>query len=137
MHDIIGNILGVDTQIIFIGQRQKRGLMGGAQADFHGGTVFYKAGNQPPDVIGGLQFRCFTNRQQRFVVFHKYIHVVNMNKTAAQHAGHMGIHLGDHQVRRLGGRQRDIDRYAQAHPAEIIRRRHLNQGDMNRQQSGF
>ena len=63
MHDITGHILGMDTQIIFIRQRQQGGLVGGTQSDFHGGTVFDQPRNQPPDVIGGFEFRRFPDGQ--------------------------------------------------------------------------
>ena len=63
MHYIIGHIFSMDTQIIFIRQRQQGGLMGGAQTNLHGGAVFDEMGNQAPDVVGGRQLRGFTDGQ--------------------------------------------------------------------------
>ena len=74
------------------------------------------------DAVGGFHFGQFAGSQQRLVVFHKNIHIVHMDKAAAQHPGHMGIDLGDDHVRRLGRGQGNIHGNPQAHPAEIIRR---------------
>ena len=134
MHDVIGYVLGVDTQVILVSQRQQCGLVGGAQPEVHCGAVLNEARNQPPDVIGRIQLRCFSDGQQGFVIFHKNIDVIDMNKTVPQHPGHAGIDLGNDQVCRQCCGQGDVHRYTQTHPAEIIRRRYLNQGDMDRQQ---
>ena len=60
-----------------------------------------------------------------------------MDKTAPQHPGHIGVDLSDHHVGGLRGGQGDINRNPQTHPTEIIRRRNLNQGHMNRQKAAF
>ncbi len=137
MHGIVGDVLGVKTQIVFFGKRLHGSLGGGVQTDLEGGAVLDEPGDVAADLGRriGLPGRLY--RYQRLFVFHNEIHIVDMDEALAQHPGHAWVDLGDDMPGGCGGRQGDVHRNPQAHPAEIVGGRHLHQGHVDRQFSGF
>ena len=138
MHDVAGEVLGVNPQVVFVGKRQENRFGGGSQTDGDGGAVLDEPrGDQPRNPFGGIEFRGCSDRDQRFVVLDDDVHVVRVDEAPPQNPRHAGIDLGDDEVRGLGRSQRDVHRDPQAHPSEIIRRRDLDQGHVDRQQAAL
>ncbi len=96
-----------------------------------GRTIVHQAGDMLRDLPCVLGLQDVTNDQQLLLMFNNHIDIVHMQKTAAKHPRHSRVHLGDDEIggpRRRGG---DIHGNAEAHPTEVVRRRHLHQGDMD------
>ncbi len=130
-HESVGKDLRMDSEIILVPQGLQHGMGDAPQADLQGGAVIYEPGYVLGNGKGGDGFGHRTDAQQFFVVFNHYIDIVHVYEAVAQNPGHPGIDLGDDQVGGPGCREGNIYGDAQADPAEVVRRRNLDESDMN------
>ena len=128
MHGIGGEVLGVESQVVLLAEGLHGGLRSCIKAHLQRGAIFNQPGDLPPDHNCGFGRSHRLDGQQVFFVLQNIMDVVDVNETLPHDPGHTRIDLGDDQIGGIGRRTGDVHGYPQAHPAEIIRGRHLDQG---------
>ena len=97
VHDAVGHQFRVDTQVLLVLQVGKDGIGDAAIANLDRIAVAYDACHRGADALGDIVGHASRVFHQGFVVGHDELHVPHINEGVAQHAGHEGVYLGDHE----------------------------------------
>jgi len=68
---------------------------------------------------------------QGITVLHRRVKLAHVDERVAEGPRHPVVHLGNHAARRLGGRLHDVHGDAERAETVLIRRRHLDQSDVD------
>jgi hypothetical protein len=122
----------VDRQLAPIGQVSQHLVRHAAKADLKRGAVGDEPGDVAGDLLGHFAGRVMEVLDHGGLDPYEMGDAVERNPAVAGPARHRGVHLGDHGARGQGCGLGHVDRYPQAAGAVRIRRRDLNQRDVER-----
>ena len=112
--DVVGiGIVGIELQqtigVIqtFVVAPGPEGELG--QPELDGGTVFNQIGGYVCYFNGRFIFRQIKGIQEVFFLLDDNVDVIHINKAESRNSGHVGIHLGNHEISRSGGRKGHIN----------------------------
>ena len=128
----VGECFGVESQVFMIAQGREYRVGDAAHADLEGRTV----GNQLGDVAADLavDFAGLGGRKlhQRFIDFDGGREFRDVDQRIAVGERHVGVDLGDNDLRTFGGRNREVGRGAEAAIAVRIGARTVQQRYVDR-----
>ncbi len=90
-------------------------------------AVLDKPGDVLADTLGDFRVRIGGVLQERFVVVHEKVHIVDVNERVAVHAGHVRVDLCHDHASDLGGGLHDVHAHPETHVAVLIGKRGLNE----------
>ena len=131
VHEPVRHVLRVNTQIVLRRQGTEHSSHRFPQPQLQRGPILDKVRYELRDALLRFVVEQIEDGQQFLVLLHKDVDLVDVEKPVAQGPGHPGIDLGDDRIGSLCGGQRNVHRNAQAHKAEFVRHRHLDQGKMD------
>ncbi len=125
--------LCMDPEVLMSAQPLQHRFRNAAHADLDCGAI----GNQLGDVAGNgavhLGHLALVELGQRLIGFNEGVHLAGVHGRVTERARHVPVHLHNQPRRLSSRRQRDFDARSQAHPAVAVRRRRLDQSDVNRE----
>jgi len=107
--DPVGEHLGVHAQVLLLVQVGQDGVGHAAVADLDGRPVRDQVGHVLPDARGGAGDLPLTGElQDRLVVLHEVIDLLEVQPAVPAQAGHVGVDLGDDHVSMHGRGHGDV-----------------------------
>ena len=130
--DPVGDDVGVDTEVAPVREVLERGVGDAAEADLQRRAVLDDAADVAGDPLDDLRFgRRVHVFDERRVDRHQPVDLAHVHRRVAHRARHRRVDLGDDERGARYGRRQHVDGDAQAHVAELVRRRHLDQRDVD------
>jgi hypothetical protein len=123
--------LGVNAEISPIPELPRDGMRNAPDAGLQRRTVRDEARHVATNREAYVVERIDLQREQRHVHGDHAVDVVDVHERIAERARHAGIHFREHQIRGIDCGPNDVDRHAQARIAVAIRRRDLDQDDVD------
>ena len=138
LNDAVGDHFGVHAEVLLAFEKAEQRLRDAPDAEFQGAAVF----DQSAAMYSAIwRVVSVTSRrrhlQNRRLGGDEHVDVIDVNEGVAQRARHVRVHLRDDQRSVLRRAFHDIDRDAEAAHAVFVRRRHLNERDVQRQLAGI
>jgi len=113
-------------------ERRQDSIRYRSNAHLEGGAVLDELGRMVPYRLLLFARRWGSDLRQGLVVLDQPIELVDMDEAVAVYPWHVTVDLSDHDLRGVYSRSGHVDRDAEAAIATPIRRRHLNEGDVER-----
>ena len=133
--DPVGEQLGVHAEVLLAREGGEDGVGDAAVAGLDGVAVLDDAGDIAADAAGDLVRNGGLELQQRLLVDHREVDLVEVEEPLAVHARHPGVDLGHHHDGALHRRLHDVDAQAQAEVAVLVGERDLDQRHVDRDET--
>ena len=127
LDDAVGEEFRVDAQVLLDGEVGDNGVGDPPVAHLDRIAVLDKPGDVFADTLGDFRVGRRVVFQQRFVVVHKKVDIIDVNERVAVHPGHVRVDLGHDHAGHLGGGLHDIHADSETHVAVLIGKRGLDE----------
>ncbi len=122
IRDPVGEELGVDAEVLFVGEVREDRVGDRPVAHLDRGAVLDHPRDVASDPLGDLPGDRVLIGQKRLVVVDEVVDVLDADEPVTVDSGHVGVDLGDDDCRRLDRRFDDVDADPQAHEAVPVGR---------------
>ncbi len=131
LHDAVADEFRVDAQVLLAVEVREDRVGDRPVADLDRVAVFDKPGHVVADPLGDIRVRSGVVLEQRLVVGHDEIDVVDVEEGVAVDPRHVPVDLDDNDPGRLRGGLDDVDADAHAEVAVLVGQRSLEKGHVH------